>query len=337
MISFAYVRRRGYHHGMRSSLRHAIHLIILAAFAAFVPTQVAAAQNATPAATAPSRQAQKFLRFVDDGHQGGELQSAIVTLKRRDGITLDLIAAIHIADKDYYAELNTRFKAYDAVLYEMVKPKDAPAPTHEALAESTSTISMLQRFMKNSLQLDFQLDDIDYTRPNFIHADLDSETFYRLQAERGESMLSLLLNTMMHALASPPAVDPNSPPPPEPTLADLIRIFTDPDGPRLAKLILARQFNDIERIMSGLAGPNGSVILTERNKAALKALTAAIADGHKHIAIFYGAAHMPELESHAVKEFHFQPVKATWITAWKMPAPESAPAGIPAAPEGAAE
>jgi hypothetical protein len=268
------------------------------------------------AAAPPTTQSQSFLRFQDDHKGGGQLQSAIVTLKNDAGVRLDLIAAVHIADPAYFSGLNERFKNYDAVLYEMVKPKDAPPLTHEALAQSGSTISSIQRFLKNALKLDFQLDDIDYTPANFIHADLDAETFYRLQSERGESMLSLMLNAMLQNLNRPE--DPNAP---DPTIVDLIKIFTDPDGPRQAKLLLARQFNHIEETVSGLSGPNGSVILTERNKAALTALRTALGDGHKHIALFFGAAHMPDLEQHAIHDLHFRPVKVQWIAAWKLPAP----------------
>ena len=35
----------------------------------------------------------------------------------------------------------------------------------------------------------FQLDGIDYNAGNFVHADLDTETFHRMQEERGESIL----------------------------------------------------------------------------------------------------------------------------------------------------
>ncbi len=37
-----------------------------------------------------------------------------------NGLEVDLIGAIHIADKSYYDTLNESFKGYDALLYEMV-------------------------------------------------------------------------------------------------------------------------------------------------------------------------------------------------------------------------
>lgn len=51
------------------------------------------------------------------------LDTAVVTFKAKDGATVDLIAAIHIGDSEYYEELNSRFKDYDVVLYELIAPE----------------------------------------------------------------------------------------------------------------------------------------------------------------------------------------------------------------------
>jgi len=49
------------------------------------------------------------------------LEVAVASLKRpRGALTVDLISAIHIADKKYFEDLNRRFRSYDAVLYELV-------------------------------------------------------------------------------------------------------------------------------------------------------------------------------------------------------------------------
>jgi hypothetical protein len=121
--------------------------------------------------------------------------------------------------------------------------------------------------------------------------------------------------------------DPNAP---EPTLSDLIRIFTDPDGARQAKIILARQFSDIDTVVSGL---NGTVLLTERNKAAVAALKRSMAAGKKNIAIFFGAAHMPGIEER-LQDMGFKPVGVEWHTAWNLtaPVPTTGPTTMPANP-----
>jgi len=77
----------------------------------------------------------------------------------------------------------------------MVKPRDSGPPQRGV--HSDSAVSKLQRFLKDRLNLSFQLDEIDYSKPNFIHADLDAETFQQLQSERGESFATLMLSALM--------------------------------------------------------------------------------------------------------------------------------------------
>jgi hypothetical protein len=67
----------------------------------------------------------------------------------------------------------------------------------------------------------------------------------------------------------------------------------------------------------GLDGPGGSVILTERNKAAVRVLENVLKDGKRDIAIFYGAAHMPDL-AERLKTMGFKPVATEWRMAWDL-------------------
>src|SRR5438132_13552704 len=63
----------------------------------------------------------KFLRFVEDGHSGGRLETAVVTYRNEAGVTVRLVGAVHIGEKSYYEGLNDTFRGDDAVLYELVK------------------------------------------------------------------------------------------------------------------------------------------------------------------------------------------------------------------------
>lgn len=62
----------------------------------------------------------------------------------------------------------------------------------------------------------------------------------------------------------------------------------------------------------------GSVIIGERNKAAIEALRRAINDGHNKIAVLYGGGHMPDLDRRLREEFDVTPSFARWITAWSI-------------------
>lgn len=278
--------------------------------------------SARPApATLPATAAagsNQFLRFVDEGPAGGSLASGEVTLTNDDGVMVHLIAAVHIAETSYYQQLNEHFRAFDAVLYEMVMPRGMQPPAPGAGGDSS--VARLQRFLKDVLELDYQLDVIDYRPANFIHADLDTATFESLQRQRGESFATLMLQSLMRALADPR-------PPAEAGDDDLLDLMTRPDFERQIKLVLARQLGDIERLAAGLDGPDGSVILTERNKAAMEAFDTAIKQGRRRLAIFYGAAHMPDLQRR-LEARGFKAVRTDWHQAWDLHIRPDRPSGM---------
>jgi hypothetical protein len=292
----------------------------------------AAAQPATAPSTAPV-EGSKFLRFVPDAQGGGVLQTSIVTYRNDVGAAVDLIAAVHIADPQFFHDLDKRFKDYDALLYEMVKPKDynpgqdRPATRPAASVRNMGWVGMVQRFMKSSLDLAFQLDEINYGAPNFVHADLDVDTFFDMQEDRGESMMSLMIQSMMNEMSRQNQGMGTA----APGVMDLITALQSPDRSRQLKLVLAKQFNQMDEMMSGLEGPNGSVIITERNKAALKVLRERIAKGDRKLGIFYGAGHLTSMEKTLIGQMGFKQVgEPVWITAWNMKAPTSQPATRPA-------
>lgn len=294
----------------------------------FVPRAVQAlALGLTIAASASAdapAEGKKYLRFADNGadHQ---LQTSIVHFENAAGVKVDLIGAVHIADPSYFDDLNARFKSYDALLYEMVKPKGVSGAGHSATAPvapgekrpSGSWISFLQRFMKDQLELDFQLDKIDYSPANFVHADLDAETFVQRQEERGESMLTLMLDQMLRELNKPAKAAGNTAE--EMGLMDLIDALQSPDRARQLKLVLGRQFENMDEALDAMGGPNGSVILTERNAHAMKVLKDEIEAGKKHIGVFYGAAHLRGMEAIMTKDMGFKQVGAPeWLVAWDL-------------------
>jgi hypothetical protein len=173
--------------------------------------------------------------------------------------------------------------------------------------------------MKKTLNLEFQLEVIDYTKKNFIHADMDKDAFEKAQAERGESFEMMMLQQLMAAMKNPknnelvPGADD-----PEQMLRDLVKLVTRPDMERQLKTMLAKQMDKMDDMAMGLDGPNGSVILTERNKAAMKVLGETIKAGKKKISLFYGAAHMPDLTKR-VKEMGFKPSgPVEWKAAWDL-------------------
>ena len=273
------------------------------------------------------KEPEKFVRFTDE-KGGGALETAVVTYKNDAGVEVKLVSAIHIGERSYFEGLAKDFEAEDAVLYELVKEKGADLPGPAAIRRKAAAgddgdahpIAKLQRFLKDTLNLDYQLDVIDYTRKNFVHADMDREQFEKAQAERGESFETMMLQQIIAAMKNPQAARgalPNGEDP-EQMLRDLVKLVTRPDAERQMKTFVAKQMDQMQDAAMGLDGPGGSVILTERNKAAVKVLEDTIKSGKKKISIFYGAAHMPDLAKR-LREMGFKPDgKAEWKKAWDL-------------------
>ena len=53
-----------------------------------------------------------------------------------------------------------------------------------------------QLLIGGMMKLDFQLDHIDYTAKNFVHADMTMETFQKRQKAKGENLFSLMKNQL---------------------------------------------------------------------------------------------------------------------------------------------
>lgn len=276
---------------------------------------VSSAAQSTAPTSAPATQplAEKFLRFVPDDHGGGVLEASVVTYKNDAGQSVDLIAAVHVADGSFYKSLDESFKSYDALLYEMVKPKDMEIAELHDPNRPTSWITMFQHFLQNTLKLQFQLDAINYDAPNFVHADLDAETFTKMQDDRGESITGLMIQSMLQEMMDPKNDDPTG------GVGPLLLALKDPNKARGLKLMFAQQFTKMDDMLANMEGPKGSVLLTERNKACLAVLKQCLDKGDRRVGIFYGAGHLKGMEKILTTEMGFKQVgEPKWRTAWNM-------------------
>ncbi len=256
--------------------------------------------------------AQPYLRFEEKA-KGAALEVGVIRMQHKEtGALVDLVGAVHIGDAAYYQQLNKEFKTYEAVLYEMVKP--AKLDPAQFKNRPSSSVSMMQIFMQKQLDLAYQLDEVDYTAKNFVHADMTVKQFRKRQESRGESMFKLMFKLMKDDMArrakNKTGTDISS--------AELLRALLNPNRSVELKYLLARQFNEMERLTAGLNDEKGSVILTDRNKVALKVLTRELAAGKKNLAIFYGAAHLPDLEERMIEKMGFERKATRWVTAWNL-------------------
>jgi hypothetical protein len=258
----------------------------------------------------------RFVRLSrDQKKQPKALETAIVSHVPRDcgrnGPTVDLIAALHVADKSYYEELNRLFGKYDVVLYELVAPEGIRIPKGGG-SGSSHPVSVLQNTMTGILALEFQLRGIDYTKGNLVHADMSPEQFAAAMRDRGDSFWTILARVMGHAFSSQS----------DSTLSDarlLVALF-DKNRALALKRVLAEEFLDLDDSISAIEGPNGSAIIADRNKVALKVLRKQIDAGKQKIAVFYGAGHMPDFQERLRDEFGLVPISTRWLVAWNLAA-----------------
>jgi hypothetical protein len=259
----------------------------------------------------------KYLRVIHDpGDRAVSLETAIVSFAppmiSETGARVDLVAAVHIADKKYYLELNKRFANYDSVLYELVAPEGTRIPKGGRKEKGGSNLlSTMQLGMKDLLKLEFQLDQIDYTQENFVHADLSGEQFLKSMRDRQEGIGTIFGRLLAYALAKQAKGDDGGD-------MQLLMALFDKNRALSLKRVMADQFREMEEMTAVFEGPKGSTLIAERNKRALEVLKNQIALGKKKIAIFYGAGHMADLERRLRADFSLQPNQTQWVQAWNM-------------------
>jgi hypothetical protein len=263
-----------------------------------------------------SAQAENFIR-VDEDDVAARLQTA-VTRYEKDGASVDLIGAVHIADKAYFENLTARFKNYDALLFEMIggekfaaankKPAEpAPVNKQQDLAGLHKMYDMVARF----LNLAGQTESIDYAAANFVHADLTLAEFTRMQEERGESLLGFALK------AGKDAPEPAKQPDPAKLLQAMLSGKSN-----LIKLEIVHTLGQGDDQIAAFVGE--SVIISDRNQRCMEVMARELASGHKQLGIFYGAAHFPDMEKRLLDQ-GFKRVKQEWLTAWDIPKPVAKP------------
>lgn len=279
-----------------------------------------------PAASEPGSELKLGTDWVrllrsDDGELLG-MQTAIVRYvaqhppkgsDARAAPVVELVGAVHIADAAYYRNLNRRFKQYDVVLYELVAPDGTVVPRGRR-ASSSHPLGAMQNGIKAMLELEHQLEQIDYTRPNFVHADLSSEQFTQAMKDRGEGFLQMYFRMLGESMARQSEMTAKG----ESFDLDVMTALFAKDRARRLKMALAKQLADVETLLVGFGGENGSVLISERNKAALKVLKQQLEAGRKRVAIFYGAGHLTDMDQRLRHDFGMKPVSATWLTAWDL-------------------
>ena len=317
--------------------------VLVSALTAFLTPKVPGqrVQTADASAAHPNNaeraKTERFLRLRRDAEgRPLALQTSLTRYEDADRKTVvDLIGAVHIGETGYYKRLNKQFTLYDAVLYELVAPTGTRVPRGER--PPGNPIAWLQQTAQNLLGLESQLEQIDYQRDNFVHADLSPQQIGDKMRERGDTPLTLGLTALAEMLREQNRAAADATEAPSAgevgleamSWEDLVDLLGDP---LQLKQLLAEQFAQSGALDGGLGPSLNRLLIGDRNQAAMDVLHRELDRGKRKIAIFYGAAHLPDLDQRIVNELGFERTHHVWVDAWDLTrAPQPSQAANPAA------
>jgi hypothetical protein len=251
-------------------------------------------------------------RYVP-GPDKSVLQTPCYRLTDARGRRVELTGAIHIAEKSYYRDLNKHLRTFDAVLFEGVgsppskHPKAAPAA--QSAPKKEPEISRIYSTMAHDyLHLSLQGEEIDYTRPNFIHADVSAQEFNNLLKQRGMTMDSMVKTSRFS-----PGLQTSR------WLLGVMKYLLPTGDPDAMKRIAAPDLAKAEN-SADLPPATYDVIVIQRNKHLLQVMDRELAAGKKNLSLFYGSGHFEDLR----KQLHargWHDAGTEWRDAWII-APE---------------
>lgn len=301
----------------------AIALFTLDALSSFAQTATAdhaadsgqESETATADGGAPADEEPSYLRVEkNDAGRPRALQTAVVRFEGRpgtryEGRTVDLVGVVHIGQRDYYEELNRRLGTYDRVLYELVAP-DGTRFTPEDLEKRRSVLGSMQSGMKDLLNLEYQLELVDYMAENFRHADMSPDEFAEDLERRGDSIWKMFARMMGAGLASQTRAGGDA--------GLLLALFSEDRAKRM-KQTMARQLVELELVTAGINDAKGdNTLIKGRNAKAFQILREELSAGHDELAVFYGAGHLPDMAERLEKDFDMQPTETVWLDAWDL-------------------
>ena len=266
-----------------------------------------------------------YLRIARPRTNVTELQVAVRQLipPGRSQPVIWLAGVSHVGESNYYARLQKLLDAQDLVLFEGVTDRASRAAGRKAFDRSEEDLGSLQTTMAESLGLAFQLDTIDYERPHFRNSDLTIEEIAKLIAKEGPSgkpsktaeefqkLLELMEgDSLIGALVT----------------AGMKLIGSSPKLQAMMKLVMIEILGRFKGDMSQFQGlpPEWQklleILVRARNDAVIKDVQTELGKRSpaKTIAIFYGAAHMEDLEARLMREMHYRPAREEWLPAFSV-------------------
>lgn len=247
-------------------------------------------------------------------------------------VYVDLVGAVHIAEKSYYDAINESFKDYETVVFELVTDSDDVAAMIEEAKEKKKEkrnyfnplnyISYFQEDSAKFLRLAYQMDGIDYAAENLRRGDCGGLEFILMTIKNGD-VVDFFVEIFAQSLLSS---TPGS------TEGGMIALLCAKDRRLVARRLFAVElaessFADFDKERRALDEgnaegenkPRESAIIHLRNKKALAVVRDELDKGRERVALFFGAAHLPDLGKHLEEDFGLnrQP-EVRWFKAWNL-------------------
>jgi hypothetical protein len=261
---------------------------------------------------------ESYVRFEKNNENDAALQCAVSHLRAPNSdVEIILYGVVHIADADYYARVQQDLDSYDVVLYEGVAP-GSTAPTEE-----DKTLGELQKAMGELLGLTFQKDGIDYTRQNLVHADMNMDQLKEALGGGSINPMGQMMDAEQMKQMAPMMKMAAS--------FGKVLMENNPQMRNRLKMQMGGQLGnaDGDQLAKGLGENAAKAILIDRNKVVMDVLARQLETTKSGtVAIFYGAAHMPDFVERLAEQGYTVTSKR-WMTAWKVGdgvGPDEAPA-----------
>jgi hypothetical protein len=296
-------------------------LLLLFALAGFAANQIGAQDAAVKDAAAndaDEKDGEDYLRLSSAANNPNQLvamQTAIVRYRGKPGSkyagqVVDLVGVVHIGEVEYYKDLDDRLSKYAVVLYELVAP-DGTRFKPEDLKNRRSILSSMQSGMKSMLNLEYQLEKIDYMSENFRHADMSPDEFAKDMERRGDSIWKMVARMMGAGLAAQGSGGGSD--------AGLLVAMLSGNRSKMMKQTMARQLVNMEVVTAGMNDENGeNTIIKGRNVKALNVLREELDKGQQSIAVFYGAGHLMDMAERLESDFEMVEEETIWLNAWDL-------------------
>lgn len=288
-------------------------------------------------------QAHKLYARLDTSPKGMplSLKTSIVTLsstRKNKKVHVHLVGAIHFADREYYRVLDKRLAQYEMVLFELVTDKnadarellakrkpgtsnDSPSRTaannaqsdREPVQNSTQrvkrsplfVVGAAQKLMSETLGLTSQLAAIDYGRDNMVHCDMDHDSLLK-EILKGDDINTLIDELLLSFLEQEQGKE----------LGILAAILFSRNKQITLRRLAAREIAN--QISPDKATLGQKSLIEARNSVVLDRIRRELDTGKKEIAVFYGAAHLPDFMIRLQTEYGFTFESCQWIEAWNM-------------------